>query len=275
MSDIAMTTATNMAEPAAAGAAQRPLAARLSVRLLWIALSIAALIILWQGAMIAFKPPAYLIPPPAGVFNAFIDKRAALLHHGSYTFSSALLGLTVSSVFAISLAVLFVSFRLLAQASMPLVIGFRSMPAAAIAPLITLMVGRGVGTNIVVVVLVSFFPILVNLMRGLQAPDRSTLELMHVYGATRWQQIRMLRAPFSLPYFFTGLRIAGANAILGAMLAEWLTGSRGLGFLILESSELREIELLWAAILSSVTVALLVFAATSAAERSVLHWREA
>jgi len=71
-----------------------------------------------------------------------------------------------------------------------------------------------------------------------------------------------------------GLRIAGANAILGAMLAEWLTGSRGLGFLILESGELREIELLWAAILTSVSVALLVFAATATAERAVLHWRE-
>ena len=252
----------------------RPLVERFVVRVIWIVLAIVAIAILWQGAIEAFKPPAYLIPTPVGVLQAFSEKQDTLVHHASYTFSSALLGLVVSSVFAISLAVLFVSFRMFAQASMPLVIAFRSMPAAAIAPLITLMVGRGVGTNIVVVVLVSFFPILVNLMRGLQAPDPTTLELMHVYGASRWQQIRMLRAPFSLPYFFTGLRIAGANAILGAMLAEWLTGSRGLGYLILESGELREIELLWAAILTSVSAALLVFAVTATAERSVLHWRE-
>ena len=255
-------------------APERTLAARFIARVIWILLAIAAIALLWQGAIAVFKPPAYLIPTPLGVAHAFSEKRETLVHHASYTFSSALLGLAVSSVFAISLAVLFVSFRMLAQASMPLVIVFRSMPAAAIAPLITLMVGRGVGTNIVVVVLVSFFPILVNLMRGLQAPDPTTLELMHVYGASRWQQIRMLRAPFSLPYLFTGLRIAGANAILGAMLAEWLTGSRGLGYLILESGELREIELLWAAILTSVSAALLVFAITAAAERSVLHWRE-
>ena len=261
------------ATPGSAGP-RRSLVERFMVRLIWIALAIVAIAILWQGAIEAFKPPAYLIPTPFGVMRAFSEKQDTLVHHASYTFSSALLGLAVSSVFAISLAVLFVSFRMVAQASMPLVIAFRSMPAAAIAPLITLMVGRGVGTNIVVVVLVSFFPILVNLMRGLQAPDPTTLELMHVYGASRWQQIRMLRAPFSLPYFFTGLRIAGANAILGAMLAEWLTGSRGLGYLILESGELREIELLWAAILTSVSAALLVFAVTATAERSVLHWRE-
>ena len=246
----------------------------MAARVLWIALTVIALVLFWQGAIWTFKPPAYLIPTPTGVLHAFVAKRAALLHHGSYTIGTAMLGLAVSSLFAVSLATLFVSFRLVAQASMPLVVVFRAMPAAAIAPLITLMVGRGVGTNIVVVVLVSFFPLLVNLMRGLQAPEPSTLELLHVYGASRWQQIRLLRAPFSLPYFFTGLRIAGANAILGAMLAEWLTGSRGLGFLILESGELREIELLWAAILTSVSVALLVFAATATAERSVLHWRE-
>ena len=138
----------------------RPLVERFVVRVIWIVLAIVAIAILWQGAIEAFKPPAYLIPTPFGVLQAFSEKQDTLVHHASYTFSSALLGLVVSSVFAISLAVLFVSFRMFAQASMPLVIAFRSMPAAAIAPLITLMVGRGVGTNIVVVVLVSFFPIL-------------------------------------------------------------------------------------------------------------------
>lgn len=95
-----------------------------------------------------------------------------------------------------------------------------------------------------------------------------------LFAAAVASMVVVLRAPFSLPYLFTGLRIARANAILGAMLAEWLTGSRGLGYLILESGELREIELLGAANLTSVSASLLVFAITAAAERSVLHWRE-
>jgi ABC-type nitrate/sulfonate/bicarbonate transport system permease component len=134
-----------------------------------------------------------------------------------------------------------------------------------------LFVGRDMGTSVVVVVIVSFFPVMVNLMRGLRDADVLALELMHVYGATRWQQIWMVRAPSSLPFLFTGLRVAGANAILGALLAEWITGSPGLGLLILESGDLREVELLWAAVLVTVAIALAVFAVTSAAEKAVLQ----
>ena len=100
-----------------------------------------------------------------------------------------------------------------------------------------LFLGRGINTSMVVVTIVSFFPLLVNLMRGLANADRNAAELLHVYGASRWQQLRYVRVPFALPFLFTGLRIAGANAILGAMLSEWITGSRGLGNLILEASE--------------------------------------
>ena len=117
-----------------------------------------------------------------------------------------------------------------------------------------LFLGRGINTSMVVVTIVSFFPLLVNLMRGLANADRNAAELLHVYGASRWQQLRYVRVPFALPFLFTGLRIAGANAILGAMLSEWITGSRGLGNLILEASELRETELLWAAVLTSVII---------------------
>ena len=92
-----------------------------------------------------------------------------------------------------------------------------------------------------VVSIVSFFPLLVNLTRGLAVPDQNTQELLHVYGASRWQELRYMRIPFALPFLFTGLRVAAAHAILGAILSEWITGSRGLGNLILESGEMREI----------------------------------
>ena len=136
-----------------------------------------------------------------------------------------------------------------------------------------LFLGRGINTSMVVVTIVSFFPLLVNLMRGLANADRNAAELLHVYSASRWQQLRYVRVPFALPFLFTGLRIAGANAILGAMLSEWITGSRGLGNLILEAGELRETELLWAAVLTSVIIALGVFWVTSAGERRMLRWR--
>jgi NitT/TauT family transport system permease protein len=80
----------------------------------------------------------------------------------------------------------------------------------------------------------------VNMMRGLLSADQCALELLHVYGASRWQQIRYVRAPYSLPFLFTGLRVAAASAVLGAMLSEWITGAPGLGVLILETGVMRE-----------------------------------
>jgi NitT/TauT family transport system permease protein len=220
-----------------------------------------------------FGVPSYLLPTPASVARAAALHPALLAERAGYTLGSAMLGLLISTVLAGGLAVAFLNSRLLARASMPLVVAFRSAPVAAIAPLVMLMTGRGLGTSVVVVTIVSFFPLYVNLMRGLGAPDRNTVELMRVTGATRWQQLRLLRIPYAMPFLFTGLRVAGGTAILGAMLSEWLTGAPGLGMLILDSGDMRQTELLWAATILSVFVALCVFWSTSLCERNFLSWR--
>lgn len=236
-------------------------------------LVLAAVFLLWDAIVVGLKLPPYLVPRPHTVLQAMGQNATVHYGHVGLTLASAALGLTVSIVLATSIAVAFSYSRRLEQASLPIVLAFRSAPVVAIAPLVMLFVGRGIGTSIVVVTIVSFFPLLVTLMRGLAAAEPTAIELMHVYGGSRWQQIRHVRMPFALPFLFAGLRIAGASALLGAMLSEWLTGSRGLGYLILESGEMRETELLWAAVLTAVGTALIIFWATSAAERRVLHWR--
>jgi ABC-type nitrate/sulfonate/bicarbonate transport system permease component len=242
----------------------------------WLAVRIgvlSVLIVLWAAAIHVFGIPSYLLPTPASVARAAALHPALLAERAGYTLGSAMLGLLISTVLAGGLAVAFLNSRLLARASMPLVVAFRSAPVAAIAPLVMLMTGRGLGTSVVVVTIVSFFPLYVNLMRGLGAPDRNTVELMRVTGATRWQQLRLLRIPYAMPFLFTGLRVAGGTAILGAMLSEWLTGAPGLGMLILDSGDMRQTELLWAATILSVFVALCVFWSTSLCERNFLSWR--
>jgi ABC-type nitrate/sulfonate/bicarbonate transport system permease component len=242
----------------------------------WLAVRIgvlSVLIVLWAAAIHVFGIPSYLLPTPASVARAAALHPTLLAERAGYTLGSAMLGLLISTVLAGGLAVAFLNSRLLARASMPLVVAFRSAPVAAIAPLVMLMTGRGLGTSVVVVTIVSFFPLYVNLMRGLGAPDRNTVELMRVTGATRWQQLRLLRIPYAMPFLFTGLRVAGGTAILGAMLSEWLTGAPGLGMLILDSGDMRQTELLWAATILSVFVALCVFWSTSLCERNFLSWR--
>ena len=234
---------------------------------------VASLLGLWEFSTIVFAIPPYIVPTPGAVAQAFITGWKTLAEHTAFTLLSAFLGLIASCCLAVGLAITFVTYKTVAKASMPLVIVFRSAPVTAVAPLIMLFAGRGLATSVVVVVIVSFFPIMVNMTRGLQSADVCASELLHVYGASRWQHIRYVQTPYALPFLFAGLRVAAASAVLGAMLSEWVTGSPGLGQLILDSGVMREIELLWAAVLTSVIFALIVFFLTSAAENKVLHWK--
>lgn len=228
----------------------------------------------WQGAIAIFRIKPYLMPSPAAAFAALLEHRGAIAGHMLVTIQEAALGLAISSLTAVTLAALFVSSPASERTLLPLAIALRSTPVVAVAPLITLMAGRGLRTSVLCVTIVSFFPVLVNSLRGFKRTDARVRELMHVLGASRWQVFRHARLPFALPYIFTGLRTASASAVLGAMLAEWLTGTQGLGYLLLNSAAQRELELLWAGVIVSTLLALAIFWLMVLLERSVSGWRE-
>lgn len=227
----------------------------------------------WQWMIVAAKIPHYIVPPPLSVLATMASEAPLIARQTALTLSSSVLGLLLSSAVAVTIAVAFTLSRRVEQATMPIVIAFRSAPVAAVAPIIMLFLGRSVATSVIVVMIVSFFPLLVNLIRGLKAADRTAAEMLRIYDASPFQQLVLLRAPAAAPYFFSGLRIASATALLGAMLSEWITGTPGLGKLILDSGDMRETELLWAAVLAAIALSLCVFAATAWAERRVLRWR--
>jgi ABC-type nitrate/sulfonate/bicarbonate transport system permease component len=235
----------------------------------------AVLVMVWQAAVTAYRVPAYLVPAPDAVWHSAVLHWQVLLRQTGTTLGAASLGLLVSSLFAAGAAMLFTVSRDAEQAMTPLLLAFRTAPVAAVAPLIMLFTGRGIATSVVVVTIVSFFPIFVNLRRGLVSVERGALELFHVHDASVWQQVVLLRLPAALPFLFTGLRVAAGSAVLGAMLSEWITGTRGLGNLILESSEMREVELLWSAVVTAVISGLVVFGLTSLGEARATRWRRA
>jgi NitT/TauT family transport system permease protein len=241
-------------------------------RLMQVGLGVATFVAVWHLTVAGLGIPKYLVPLPFDVAKAVQTHWHVIASQAGFTLSAAGLGLAASMLLAIGIAISFSMSRNLAQASLPVVLVFRSTPVAAVAPIMMLILGRGISTSMAVVMIVSFFPLLVNMMRGLKSADRNAAELLHVYGASRWQQLRLVRIPFAMPFLFTGLRVAGSSAILGAMLSEWITGSKGLGNLILESGEMREIELLWAAVLTSIVIALATFWSTSAGEKRLLRW---
>ncbi len=256
----------------AAGFAVRP--GRAGPLLMWAVFIVAALFGLWAGAIRVFEIPDYVIPTPSATLATIVARWPTILGNAWYTAKVAAVGLVLATAIALTVASAFTASRRVARTAMPLIIAMRSAPLVAIAPLITLIAGRGFATGVTVVVIASFFPLLVNALRGLSSVPQITYELMHVLGATKPQILRMVRFPFALPHIFTGIRVASSSAILGAMLAEWLTGQHGVGYLILESADTRELELLWAAILAATALAFIGFALSVMAEKALGGWRE-
>lgn len=228
---------------------------------------------LWKAAVTVFAVPPYIMPPPEATLAAFEANLGKIGISVALTLRNAAAGLVVAFLVAIGLAALFVNSQKATHAVLPIVIGLRTAPVLAIAPILIMVFGRGIGTAIVVVVIVSFFPIMVNAMKGFSSTRKNALELMHVLGASRVQLFLKVRFPFALPFIFAGLRSAATSAILSAMLAEWLSGAPGLGSLILDAASYRKNDLLWAAVVVSMLLAYLIFSMTTLVEKRLTSWR--
>lgn len=270
MSEIAPGPGRAASPQASAFATRLPRSAR---RLVGLAGFVALAAIAWQAAVSGFHVPAYIMPSPALTFASLLANRGDIANAVVLTLRNAALGLAAAVIVATSLAALFSSSPAASKAVLPLVIALRTTPVLAIAPILIMVFGRGIGTAMVVVVIVSFFPIMVNAMKGFAAVGSNLLELMHVLGASTVKTFVKVRFPYALSYIFTGLRSAATSAMLAAMLAEWLSGANGLGTLILDAASYKKNGLLWAAVVVSMAVAFVIFSLTTALERRLLAWR--
>ena len=233
---------------------------------------IGSIIGLWSAIVAIFDVQPWVMPSPLPTLQTLIDERSTIWSHSVVTVAGSFAGLAFSTVFAVSLAMLFVSSPMTQRALLPVAIVLRSIPIVAVAPLITLFAGRGLRTSIICVTVVSFFPLLVYTAKGFRSTTSEMRELMRVSGASRLQVFRFASFPTALPFLFAGLRSASAVAVLGALLAEWLTGVQGLGTLLTMAAALRDTELLWAVVIVATLLSLIIFWTMQALERAVLAW---
>jgi NitT/TauT family transport system permease protein len=232
-----------------------------------VALGVGILVALWGGAIALFDVPIFVAPGPWDTWQAFLEQGDRLFGALGFTLTGVAIGLALAVAIALSLGVIFTLSAPASRAFMPLVIGLRTVPVLAVAPLLIMIFGRGQGTTIATVVIVGFFPIMVNAMRGFRSVSPTVHELFHVAGASWWQLLIKARIPFALPFFFTGLRVATTSALLSAMLAEWLSGAPGIGRLIYDALGYRDMPLMFAAVALSMATAFTIFGVASALER--------
>jgi ABC-type nitrate/sulfonate/bicarbonate transport system permease component len=160
----------------------------------------------------------------------------------------------------------------LRRALAPLMIGSQTIPIVAIAPLIIVWFGFGLAPKILVVVLVTFFPITVALLDGFASTQADATELMRSFGASAGQTFRKLRWPSGLPALFTGLRISATYAVVAAVIAEYVGATEGLGIWMVLSQRSFRTDLVFAAILLTAILSVALFALVVLAERAVIPW---
>lgn len=244
-------------------------------QLLLPALGILGILLYWELHIRAFRVPHYLVPAPTDVGRALVAEWPTLQRNTGATVFEAVGGFLLGNGVAILLAILFVHNRPMERTLYPVAVAIRTVPIIAIAPLLVLLLGNGYAPKIVIAALISFFPTLVNMVRGLEAVEPSALELMRVLSASRAQVFFKLRLPSSLPFLFSALKIATTSSVIGAIVAEWIGSDTGLGYLVIISTFEFRTGLLYATMAVGSFVALAFFGVVVLLERLVVRWKPA
>lgn len=233
---------------------------------------LAALGAIWQVASGTGLLNSGVLPAPTDIGSAFVNQATLLGEHAATTTVEAIAGFLLGNATALALAVLFVHSRAAERGIYPIVIGARSVPVVALAPVLVLWLGFGLMPKILIASFLTFFPTLVNAVRGLRAMDMDVDELMQVLSATRRQVLWKVRLPSSLPYLFSAFRIGAGISFVGAIVAEWIGSDHGLGYLIVVSASQYDLALMWAAVAVAATAALVMFGAVVMTEHLVTPW---
>jgi ABC-type nitrate/sulfonate/bicarbonate transport system permease component len=242
-------------------------------------LLLAALIGAWQlaastGALAdVLDLEDFLVPSPAEIASALWENRSLLADNAWVTLREVLLGFACALVVGVGFAVVLHLSTTLRLASYPLLIASQTIPIIAIAPILVVWFGYGIGPKLAIVALVCFFPITVTTLDGLRSVDPDTIKLMRTLDASPWQTLRRVEAPAALPYAFSGARLAAVFTMIGAVFGEWAGSSAGLGHLILQDNAQLETARMFAAFAVLCAIALALFALLALAERRVVTWR--
>ncbi|MEO1000047.1 MAG: ABC transporter permease [Pseudomonadota bacterium] len=234
---------------------------------------------LWHWYVVTFEVPHYLLPPPSDVIDELIKEWGSLSVSWGITARVAAYALLLAVVGGVVLGVLFSLSRYVEMSIYPYAVILQVTPVISIAPLIIIYIDDPFTAQLFCAWIVAFFPILSSTTVGLASADHNLRDLMTIYGASRWQQLRYLKLPGALPYFLNGLRIAGGLSLIGAVVAEFAIGAggraSGLAMRISEAGFRLQTDRLFAALLLIMVTGIFVYLATSLLTHLLLRkWHE-
>jgi NitT/TauT family transport system permease protein len=235
-----------------------------------------ALVLAWDLCALYTDAP-WLLPRPAAVLRCFASDSASLAGSLGWTAVAALSGFLASMLIGTAIAIVLSASLLLRRALYPYTVFFQTVPIVAIAPMLIIWLGIGLGPVAVCAFIVSVFPVIANTLTGLTSTDPALVDLFRLYGAGPVSKLWKLRLPSALPNIFTGLRVAGGLAVIGTVVAEFLVGQIvgrvGLGVRIISAARQSRMDVAFAAILLASLLGLAMFGAVNlAAYLSLRRW---
>ena len=235
--------------------------------------AVAALLLLWQMVCMAGLIPAYMLPSPLGVLQAFVSELPLLWENSLITLQEAFVGLVLGVSVGFLAALLMDAFQILYKAFYPLLIITQTIPSVAIAPLLVLWFGYEMTPKIILIVISTFFPVTVGLLDGFRSADQDAIGLLRSMGANRMQIFRYIKFPSALPQLFSGLRIAAAYSVVGAVISEWLGGFGGLGVYMTRVKKAFAFDKMFAVIFLISAISLALMALVEYAEKKCMPYR--
>jgi NitT/TauT family transport system permease protein len=227
---------------------------------------------LWELGVWVSKAPAYLLPGPTEIFQTFVREFPRLAFHGWVTLYEMLLGYALAVAVAIPLAIAITSSERFDRFAMPTLLFFQVVPKVAVAPLFLVWFGVGVLPKVLVAFLISFFPIVIDAAVGLRSMSTEMRDLARSMGATRLQVFARFRLPTSLPYLFSGLKVAATLAVAGAVVGEFVGADKGLGYLLLVTNSNLETAMMFATLFALTIIGLAFFYAVELLEALLIPW---
>lgn len=244
------------------------------MKLLRLVIMLLVLLLLWQGLIIVFHLPFYILPTPVAVFKVWWQQAPLIIAEAIPTVIETLLGFFIGALFAMTTAIAMAVLQPLRLWLLPIVVMSQAIPTFAIAPLLVIWFGYGMTSKIVTAILMLFFPITSAFFDGLRRTHTGFIELGQVMGSNRWRTLFYIRIPEALPSLATGLRVAAAIAPIGAIIGEWVGASTGLGFLMLDANARMQTDLMFAALFTIMILSLLFYYGVDYALRKTISWQQ-
>lgn len=246
----------------------------------------AGLLAFWQAVVWVTGAPRYILPPPAAVARVWVAESGRLAEHGLVTLTEILAGLLIGVVLGAATALAIGHTRTARRWLLPVVVASQAIPVFALAPVLVLWLGYGMGSKIAMATLIIFFPVCAAFLDGIRRTEPGWVDLARTMTSTPANApdgsreggdglaiLRHVRVPAALPALASGIRVATAVAPIGAIVGEWVGSSAGLGYLMLHANARMQIDLMFAALLTLAVFSVVLWFTMDAALRRLLPWQ--